>query len=39
VIELWAQKLGFSIVEFIDAGRAVPSSNALGQTAALLAKG
>ncbi len=38
VIELWAQKLGFSIVEFIDAGRAAPGSNALGQTTAILAK-
>jgi hypothetical protein len=32
-------KIGFSVVEFIDAGRVVvPVSNALGQTTTILAK-
>jgi hypothetical protein len=31
-------EIGFSVVEFIDAGRAVPGSHALGQTTAILAK-
>ena len=38
VIQLWTQKLGFSVVEFIDGGRAVPGSSPLGQTTAILAK-
>jgi len=38
VIELWAQKLGFGVVEFIDAGRAVPASSPLGQATAILAR-
>ena len=38
VINLWAQKLGFAVVEFIDAAQAVNDLNSLGQSTAVLAK-
>jgi hypothetical protein len=38
VIRLWAEKLGFEVQEFIDAGIAVKGSSALGQSTVILTK-
>ena len=38
VIKLWAQKLGFSVVDLIDGKRAVEGSNPLGHARAIFAK-
>ena len=38
VIRLWAEKLGFEVQEFIDAGMAVEGSSALGQSTVILTK-